>query len=376
MKYYIIAGEASGDLYGANLIQSIKKIDSQAQIRCLGGDHMLSIMGKGMAKHYKDMAFMGFWEVLFHLKSIFKNISFCKNDILSFSPDIIIYIDYPGFNLRIAKWAKKKGFLNHYYISPKVWAWKESRIKYIKRDIDKMYLIFPFEKKLYTEKYNMDCAEYVGNPLLETIPKIKETNFHTNYNLNPQKKIIALLPGSRKQEIRRMLPVFLETSKLFPKYQFVIAASLGIDPTFYDEFTENYSEVKIIRNQTYSILQNAHAAIVTSGTATLETALLKVPQIICYKTSNISYQIIKRLIKISYISLVNIIANKEVILELIQKKCNVKEIETQLRNLFVEENRNKIMSDYETIEKLLKVKGSTSNKIAQSVFSEVNKLKS
>ena len=350
MKYYIIAGEASGDLHGSNLIKEIKKKDSNAIIRCWGGDLMES-EGGTIVKHIKDISFMGFWEVLLNLRSILKNLSFCKKDIILFNPDTIIYIDYPGFNLRIAKWAKNCSFNNQYYISPQVWAWKENRVKILRKCIDNLYVILPFEKNYFKKTHSLN-VEYVGHPLVEHILKIKKDPFFIKKNnLDQKKEIIPLMPGSREQEIKKILPIFIDVIKNFKSYQFVIAAVPSIKFKFYLSLLKN-NNVKIIYNNTYNLLTHSKAALVTSGTATLETALLKIPQLVCYKTSPISYFIAKRLVKLKYISLVNLILNKEVVKELIQKNCNVKKITKELKELLFKKN-DSIIKDYENLIKIL-----------------------
>ena len=343
MKYYIIAGEASGDLHGSNLIKALKKQDSQATIRCWGGD-LMEAAGGTLVKHYRDLAFMGFLEVIKHLNTILGNIRWCKKDILDFQPDVIIYIDYPGFNMRIARWAREKGFKNHYYISPQIWAWKENRIKAIKRDLDALYVILPFEKDYYRAKHNHSVA-FVGNPLVEVINKELKSAAVLPTSSEEERPIIALLPGSRKQEIDKMMPLFLAIVAHFPQYQFVIAGAPGIDPNWYEKFTIHPS-VSLIHNQTYSLLKNAFAAIVTSGTATLETALFNVPQLVCYKSSAFSYAIAKRIVKLDYISLVNLIMGKEVVKELIQNNCTVEQICTELNSICSTSKRTTLLNDY------------------------------
>ena len=350
MKYYIIAGEASGDLHGANLIKEIKKKDSDAVIRCWGGNLMKS-EGAVLVKHIKDLAFMGFWEVLLNLRSIINNLSLCKKDIMEFNPDTIVYIDYPGFNLRIAKWAKKFSFNNQYYICPQVWAWKESRVKILKKYINNLYVILPFEKKYFNEKHSLN-VEYVGHPLVENILKHKkEHSFIKKNNLDQNKEIITLMPGSRKQEIKKILPIFVDVVNNFKSYQFLIAAAPSIDSKFYLSIIKN-NTIKIIHNDTYNLLTHSKAALVASGTATLETALLKIPQLVCYKTSFISFFIAKRLVKLNYISLVNLILNKEVVKELIQKNCNVKKITEELKELLIKKDKS-ILKEYELLTKTI-----------------------
>lgn len=351
MKYYIIAGEASGDLHGSNLIRALIEKDEDAIIRFWGGDKMAA-EGGTLVKHYKELAFMGFWEVFINLKTILKNIRFCKKDILAFDPDVIIYIDYPGFNMRIAEWAKHKGFKNHYYISPQIWAWKENRIKKIKRDLDELYVILPFEKSYFQEKHQHKVT-FVGHPLIPVVKKelaFKEKELPEL--LNTPKKIVALLPGSRKQEIKKMMPLFLSIINDFPNQQFIIAGAPGISPSWYQQFAINPS-VSILHNQTHTLLKHAYVAIVTSGTATLETALYKVPQMVCYRSSLLSYAIAKRIIKLEHISLVNLIMKKTVVKELIQYECTAETISNELHQLLLPKNRLKIQQEYEQLEKKL-----------------------
>ena len=365
MKYYIIAGEASGDLHGSNLIKELQKLDANANIRCWGGDKMQAT-GAMLVKHYKDLAFMGFVEIIRNLPAILKNIKFCKSDISSFNPDVIIFIDYPGFNLRIAKWAKEKNFKSVFYISPQVWAWKESRVKNIKRSIDKMIVILPFEKEFY-KKWNYE-VEYVGHPLVEVIENFKKDHSKIQVSQNT----IALLPGSRKQEINAKLPVMLEASKNFPDYLFIIAKAPSIEDDFYDTFIKEYKNVKTISNETYSLLMSSVAALVTSGTATLETALFGVPEIICYKASNISYQIAKRLVKLKFICLVNLIMDKEVVKELIQNDLTPEKITSELKKiLFDPQKRDKMKKDYSELKQLLSEGGNASKNAAESIYSSI-----
>lgn len=352
MKYYIIAGEASGDLHGANLMKALYKEDSSADIRFWGGDLMQNVGGV-LVKHYRELAFMGFVEVLFHLKTILNNIKICKKDIADFQPDVIIFIDYPGFNLRIAKWAKTEGFKTHYYISPQIWAWKESRITEIKRDVDKMYVILPFEKDFYEKKHHYP-VEFVGHPLIDAIhnhPAMDATVFRKENQLN-DKPIIAILPGSRKQEITKMLSVMLSVAHDFPEYQFVIAGAPSQEFSFYKGFITN-ENIKFVSNKTYDLLSNATTALVTSGTATLETALFKVPEVVCYKGSSISYQIAKRIITLKYISLVNLIMDEEVVTELIQEDCNTKRIHEELKKILDSNYRQNLLEKYDVLEEKL-----------------------
>lgn len=369
MKYYIIAGEASGDLHGSNLMKGIFKEDPQAEIRFWGGDLMQNTGGT-LVKHYRELAFMGFLEVIQNLKTILGNIKICKADILKFQPDVLIFIDYPGFNMRIAEWAKKLGMKTHYYISPQIWAWKENRIKAIKRDVDKMYVILPFEKDFYEKKHHYP-VEFVGHPLIDAIKNRAKTDsekFKKENNLD-EKPIIALLPGSRKQEIAKMLSEMLSVVKDFPEYQFVIAGAPSQEYSFYQQFLTN-DQVHFISNKTYDLLSVATAALVTSGTATLETALFKVPEVVLYKGSWASYQIAKRIITLKYISLVNLIMDKEVVTELIQNDCNSKKIKTELEKILNPEYRNTLLENYKLLEEKLGGAGA-SDKTAQLIVSDV-----
>lgn len=362
-KLYIIAGEASGDLHGSNLIKQLKNIDSVIDIRCWGGDKMQA-EGATLVKHYKELAFMGFIEVIKNLPTILKNISFCKEDILAYKPNAIILIDYPGFNLRIAKWAKQQGLKVIYYISPQVWAWKENRVKLMKQCIDKMICIIPFEKDFYKNKWNWN-VEYVGHPLVEVV---EQFNIQHS-NLKIENNIIALLPGSRKQEILTKLPIMLSVVEHFPTYQFVVAKAPGLDEDFYNNLIAPYKNVSWVVNETYALLSKAKAALVTSGTATLETALFGVPQVICYKGSNISYQIAKKLIKIKFIGLVNLIMDKEVVKELIQHQLTTQNLHKELTLLLKEEAKlQQLKSDYALLWQLLKQGGNASEKAAQSIY--------
>ncbi|MFV5693879.1 lipid-A-disaccharide synthase [Flavobacterium sp. LB3P122] len=349
MKYYIIAGEASGDLHGSNLMKALFKEDPKANIRFWGGDLMQNVGGT-LVKHYRELAFMGFIEVIFNLKTILSNIKICKKDILKFQPDVLVFIDYPGFNLRIAKWAKELGFKTHYYISPQIWAWKESRITEIKRDVDKMYVILPFEKFFYEDKHHFP-VEFVGHPLIDAIHNqipIEATAFRSANKLD-EKPIIAILPGSRKQEITKMLSVMLSVVNDFPEYQFVIAGAPSQEYSFYEKFISN-ENIKFISNKTYDLLQNATVALVTSGTATLETALFKVPEVVCYKGSWASYQIAKRIITLKYISLVNLIMDEEVVTELIQEDCTTKRIREELKKILESNHRKQLFEKYNVLE--------------------------
>jgi len=364
MKYYIIAGEASGDLHGSNLIKALKNFDINASVRCWGGDKM-SAAGGVVVRHISDLAFMGFAEVLRNLPAIMRNISFCKEDIESFSPDVLVLIDYPGFNLRIAKWARRQGFKVVYYISPQIWAWKESRIRQIKRDVDKMLVIFPFEEEYY-HKWNFK-ADYVGHPLVPVI----EDYIHKNSFIE-QRNTIALLPGSRKQEIRAKLPVMLKATVNFPEHTFYVAKAPTIEEKFYNSFLAGYGKVGL-RSDTYSLLMESQAALVTSGTATLETALFNVPEVVCYKTGNISYAIGKRLVKLKFICIVNLIMNREVVKELIQYDLTPENISIELNKIiFDKEIRNRILADYGTLRNVLSHQGNASENAAKEIIQMIS----
>ncbi len=361
MKLYIIAGEASGDLHAADLLKALKERIPVLNTRAWGGD-LLKAEGAEIVKHYRDLAFMGFTEVLMNLRTILKNIGFCKKDIIQFRPDAIILVDYPGFNLRIAEFAKKSGIPVYYYISPQVWAWKESRVKKIREVVDKLFVILPFEKEFY-KKFNYD-VEYVGHPLPDVLNRKRihfpdRNTFLTNTSL-PEKPIIALLPGSRKQEISSMLPIMLSVQLDFPEYQFVVAAAPSLADSFYNEVT---GEVKIpvIKGLTYELLIHSHAALVTSGTATLETALLNIPQIVCYKGGTISYLIARALIKIKFISLVNLIMDKEVVKELIQNDLTTQHLKDELSKIVYGSKREQILNDYASLQNKLKTGGAAKN---------------
>lgn len=340
MKYYIIAGEASGDLHASNLMKELKKLDSDAYFRCWGGD-LMNIEGAELVKHYRDLAFMGFVEVLANIRTIARNISFCKQDILSYKPDVLILVDYPGFNLRIADFAKQSGFKVIYYISPQVWAWKQSRVKKIKKAVDKMLVILPFEKEFY-KRFDYD-VDFVGHPLLDAISQISEASsdeIKKEMDLSG-KRIIALLPGSRKQEISVMLPEMLKVVNSFPDYQFVVAAVTTHGMDFYREICAD-TPVKIVTGQTYPLLRISDAALVTSGTATLETALFGVPEVVCYKGSFISYHLARSLVKVDYISLVNLIMKMEVVKELIQQEFNFMNLKKELQRILNDDVRGKM----------------------------------
>ena len=357
MKFYIITGEPSGDLHAANLVEELKKCDSELEIRAWGGERLLA-QGLELAKHIKETAFMGFLDVLKNLGAIKENLNYCKQDILEYKPDALILVDYPGFNLKIAKFAKIHGIKVFYYISPKVWAWNKSRVTKIKRYVDELLVIFPFEVDFY-QKYGMKVT-YVGNPLLDEISK---GNFSFSYKT--EKPIIALLPGSRMQEIKGILPEMLRIVNKYPNHQFVIAATNNFSKEYYQTFIKE-KNVKLVFDETYGLLSNATAALVTSGTGTLETALFKVPQLVCYKTNWLTYLLAKNLIKIKYLSLVNILMDKLVVKELIQNELNVNRIKIEL-DLLLNDNE-KIFASYDKLIRLLNKKGASKN-AAQFIIS-------
>lgn len=358
MKYYLIAGEASGDLHGSNLIRALREKDPHAECRCWGGD-LMQAAGAELVMHYRDLAFMGFVEVLSNLRTIFRNITLCKQDIVAYQPDCIIFIDYPGFNLRIAQWARKAGYKTVYYISPQAWAWKENRVKSIRRDIDKMLVILPFEKPFY-DKWNY-AVDYVGHPLVEVIDRFKTEHSQ----LQPDPQLIALLPGSRKQEILVKLPVMLSVTRFFPHHRFVVARAPGLTDDFYAPMLAGYPNVGAASNSTYALLMQSRAALVTSGTATLETALFGVPEVVCYKGSAISYQIAKRLIKVKFISLVNLIMDRLVVKELIQDDLNTANLKKELEQLLADgPYRSRILEDYTALKAELRKGGAASSQAA------------
>jgi lipid-A-disaccharide synthase len=369
MKYYLIAGEASGDLHGSNLIHHLKKLDSKAHFRAWGGDKM-GAEGAEIVKHYRDLAFMGFIEVVANLGTILKNISFCKKDILVYNPDVIILIDYPGFNLRIAEFAHEKGIKVFYYISPQIWAWKQNRVHKIKRVVDRMFVILPFEREFYA-RFDMEVS-FPGHPLLDAIQFYKNQAKEANLFSDPR-PIIALLPGSRKQEINSMLPVMLNSLQGLKEYQIVIAMAPSIPEEFYRSIVGD-KPVTLRGGLTYSILSEAKAALVTSGTATLEAALFKVPEIVCYKGSRISFWIAKRLIKVKYISLVNLILDKPALPELIQDKMNAENINVALKLILNPgKERNSMLLDFDELEAKLGGAGA-SERTAKEMFNRLNSL--
>jgi lipid-A-disaccharide synthase len=345
MKYYIIAGEASGDLHASNLIKELKKLDREAIFRCWGGD-LMAEQGVDLVRHYRDLAFMGFIEVFLHLKEISQNIRFCKTDLLEFKPDVLILVDYPGFNLRISGFAHKHEIKVFYYISPQLWAWRSSRVKKIKKQVDRMFVILPFEKDFYARYgYNVD---FIGHPLLDVIDRDMNYSDRKSFlqkNHLPDKRLVALLPGSRRQEIRLMLRIMLKTIAYFEDYQFVIACAPSINPDFYSGITAGLP-VSVVTGQTYDLLHHSEAALVTSGTATLETALMGIPQVVCYKGNFFSYLIARSVIRVKYISLVNLILDKDIICELIQKDLSIINLRNELKKILDGPERQEIIQAY------------------------------
>jgi lipid-A-disaccharide synthase len=365
MKYYIIAGEASGDLHAANLMREIKLRDTKAEFRAWGGD-LMQEQGAVLVKHYRDLAFMGFIEVIMHLRTILGNISVCKKDIAQWKPDAVILVDYPGFNLRIAPAVKELKVPVFYYISPQIWAWKESRVHKIKEVVDRMFCILPFEKDFY-KKHNYE-VDFVGHPLLDAVKNWAGADAL----IEDGRKIIALLPGSRKQEIKTMLPMMMQAAKEFPNYRFVIAGAPSQPESFYRSVLEG-EKAEIIFGKTYSLLKQSYAALVTSGTATLEAALFNVPEVVCYKGSSISYQIAKRLVKVKYISLVNLIMDEEIVTELIQQEMTVENMASELKKLTNEgQRRQQLLDQYTQLRSRLGGSGASA-KTAELMLAQLKK---
>ena len=342
-RYYFIVGEASGDLHAANLIKELSLLDTDATFQGFGGERMQK-EGLELTKHYQEMAFMGFWEVLINLSAIVKNFKQAKKELLEYKPEVLILVDYPGFNMRMAKFAKKHNIKVVYYITPQVWAWKESRVKKLKRDVDLLLPILPFERSFFA-KHGID-VNYVGHPLLDAFKDLDSRNIES------EKPIIAILPGSRKQEIATSLPIMMEVAKSFENYQFIIAGAPSISQDFYRQITKD-SYMPVLSNQTHALLKECKAAIVTSGTATLEAAILKVPQVVCYKTSSISYFLAKLVVKVKYIALVNLICDKEVVKELIQDDFNTDNLLNELNRILNKKNKTQILSDYDRLIRFL-----------------------
>ncbi|GAA3988740.1 lipid-A-disaccharide synthase [Mucilaginibacter dorajii] len=347
MKYYLVAGEASGDLHGANLMKALKALDANAEFRFFGGD-LMQAEGGTLVKHYADMAFMGFVEVVVNLNTILKNMKTCKQDIAAYKPDVLVLIDFPGFNLKIAEYTKSAGLPVYYYISPKVWAWNQKRVLKIKRIVDHLFCILPFEVEFY-RSWGME-VDYVGNPLLDAITAFEPEPDFLQKNQLTDKKIIALLPGSRKQEITYLLPDMLAVADQFKDFQFVIAGAPSFKPEFYDQFLKD-KNIPVIFNATYDLLTNAYAAIVASGTATLETALFNVPQVVVYKGNALTIAIARMLVKIKFISLVNLIVDRGIVTELIQEECNELKIARELNAIVNDrQNRAAMLRNYDELD--------------------------
>ncbi len=370
-KLYLIAGERSGDLHGSNLAKALKGIDPTLSLRGLGGDEMQRA-GTTIFVHYEQLAFMGFITLLTKVFKIFNYIRLAKNDILQFKPDAIILIDYGGFNLRIAKFGKQHGIKVFYYITPKVWAWYQSRAFDLQHNVDRMFVILPFEKKFFKEKCNWD-VDYVGNPVLDAIKSFQvDPNFLAKNSIDRTKKMVALLPGSRKMELKHIVPLMAEVANRNPAYQFIVAAVGNLNEALYLGL-KNLPNVKFVHDASYDLLSVADAAIVTSGTATLETAIFKVPQVVVYKTGSIEYSIVKQLVKVKFISLVNLIANKEVIKELIQDDAQPANVQSELQLILKEEKyRTVMLAEYNSIFKTLDT-GSASANTARLMMQALNK---
>lgn len=377
MKYYMIAGEASGDLHGSNLIKGIKEVDSHAQVRCWGGD-LMKEAGGDLVRHYKEGAIMGFVEVVANLGKISKNLNDCKKDILEYNPDVVVLIDYPGFNFRIAEFAKKNGFRVFYYIAPKVWAWKEKRVHRLKKFVDRLFIIFPFEIE-YFRKWGID-AIYRGNPLLDSVDNYSRANesreeFFARTGLDASKESVALLAGSRKGEIKYLLPRMMEVARKYPDNQFIMACAPSMERAFYESIIgKECSNIKLLFGETYSILRHCRAAIINSGTASLEAALIGVPQVVCYGGNEISYQIAKRVVKLKYISLANLIMDKGLFKELIQHDCTPTLISQELERLLHDDAyRGKMMGDYAQVREVLGGKGASA-KVALAMYEELDRM--
>lgn len=376
MKYYVIAGEPSGDLHASNMMRELLKIDSTIQFRFWGGDLMEKVTHQKPVKHIRDLAFMGFVEVAKNIRTIFKNIAFCKSDILTYKPDVLILVDYPGFNLRIADWAKQQGIRVLYYISPTIWAWKENRVEIVKRACEKMFVILPFEVEVY-KKHNYQ-ADYVGHPLLDAIEQEKNTlpnreEFIKTNNLD-NRPIIAVLPGSRRQEIDRMFSIMLETVDNFKDYQFVIAGTTNLPKEVYQPALDK--NLKVVFNQTYALMHNAHAGIIKSGTSCLESALFRLPQVVCYKGGPVSYSIARMVVgdRIKYIALPNLILNKPIVKELIQNDLTSENLKQELHKILSGTVRDEMLKEYDHLIKILGDSGA-SKKVAELIYTHINEKK-
>ena len=377
MRYFIIAGEASGDLHGSNLIKGIREMDKEAQIRCWGGD-LMKEAGAELIRHYKEGAIMGFVEVVANLGKLAKNLQDCKNDIVKYNPDAVILIDYPGFNFRIAKFAKERGMRVFYYIAPKVWAWKEKRVHKLKKYVDRLFIIFPFEIE-YFKKWGID-AIYRGNPLLDSVDNHSSSEeskeaFEQRCDLGSAEKTVALLAGSRRSEIKYLLPRMMQVAGRYPEYRFLMACAPSMEREFYEGIIGNKcSNIKLLFGETYSILRHSDAAIISSGTASLEAALIGVPQVVCYGGNEISYQIARSVVKLKYISLANLIMDKGLFKELIQHDCTPQKISAELDNLLGNSAyREKMLADYRDVRNILGGKGASA-KVASAMIEELEKM--
>ncbi len=366
MKFFLIAGEASGDLHGSKLVQALRREMPGSEFRCWGGD-LMAAEGAIVTKHYRELAFMGFLEVVKNLPEILCNFKKIKSEVIDFQPDALILIDYPGFNLRMATWAKKQGLRVFYYISPQLWAWHVSRVRIVREAVERMFVIFPFEEAFY-KKHGVE-AEFIGHPLKEAIAEYEApADFFEKNGLDKGKPIIALLPGSRRQEIRRMLGMMTQMPQYFPDYQFVIAGAPSIERDFYEPLLEGNTRVKLVAGQTYALLKHAEAALVTSGTATLETALFKVPQVVCYRGNALSYFLAKMLVNrdLKFISMVNLVAGKKVVTELIQDELTVENLKAELEKLLDGKVRRIILQQYSEVSDRLGAPGAAT-KAARSI---------
>lgn len=367
MKYYLICGETSGDIHAANLVKGLKKYDNQAQVRAWGGD-LLIAQGVEVVKHIRDLNFMGLVEVLLHLKTIRRNFKFAYNDILAYSPDVLILVDFPGFNLRLAKWAKKKGIKVFYYISPTVWAWHQSRVYQVRDYVDKMFVILPFEKDFY-KRFAID-VDYEGHPIMDALTPALEkvetkSDFCARHQLD-ERPMIAILPGSREQELIKILKIMTSVAGDFKEYNFVVAGLSFLRKELYVEALK-IPNVRVIFDDTYALLHHVEAAIVKSGTASLETALFNVPEVVCYKTNRLTFAIGKRLVKVKYVSLVNLILGKESVKELLQNDLNYQNIKAELIKLLNPDYRAGVLEDYKKLKKLIGEKGASERVAAKMI---------
>ena len=371
MRYYLIAGEPSGDLHASRLMKALKVHDPQAEFRYFGGD-LMAAEGGTLVKHYRELAYMGFIPVLLHLPTILRNMKMCKEDVKNWHPDVVILVDYPGFNLDIAKFVKAQAICPvYYYIAPKIWAWKEYRIKAIRRDVDELFSILPFEVEFFEQKHHFPI-HYVGNPTMNEVEEFLATETPFDIIPDSSKKIIAILAGSRQQEIKDNLPAMVEVARAYPQYQFVVAAAPGIEQTYYDKFVKD-TDVLVVRNQTYALLRSAHAALVTSGTATLETCLFNVPQVVCYETPLpvVAGWVRRRMLHVKYVSLVNLIANREVVPELVADTFSVENIKSELAKILDGNERRKMLDGYAEVRHILSEKNAP-DFAAQTIYKLLN----